>query len=59
MDQELMQKNLTCKSLGEAQKNMFWFSLTLIVVNLLFLSLARCSISTVDNRESSHSCRNG
>lgn len=39
MDQELMQKNLTCKSLGEAQKNMFWFSLTLIVVNLLFLVL--------------------
>ena len=39
MDQELMQKNLTCKSLGEAQKNMFWFSLTLVVVNVLFLVL--------------------
>lgn len=39
MDQEIMQKNLTCKNLGDAQKNMFWFSLTLVVVNLLFLTL--------------------
>lgn len=39
MDQEIMQKNLTCKNIGEAQKNMFWFSLTLVVVNLLFLTL--------------------
>ncbi len=39
MDQEIMQKNLTCKTLGDAQKNMFWFSLVLVVVNLLFLTL--------------------
>lgn len=39
MDQEIMQKNLTCKSIGDAQKNMFWFSLILVVVNLLFLTL--------------------
>jgi Na+/proline symporter len=39
MDQEIMQKNLTCKNLGEAQKNMFWFSLTLVAVNMLFLIL--------------------
>jgi Na+/proline symporter len=39
MDQEIMQKNLTCKTVGEAQKNMFWFSLTLVFVNLLFLLL--------------------
>jgi SSS family transporter len=39
MDQEIMQKNLTCKNLGEAQKNMFWFSLLLVVVNLLFITL--------------------
>ena len=39
MDQEIMQKNLTCKTLGDAQKNMFWFSLILVVVNLLFLTL--------------------
>ncbi|MBK5277432.1 MAG: sodium:solute symporter [Bacteroidia bacterium] len=39
MDQEIMQKNLTCKTLKDAQKNMFWFSLTLVIVNLLFLTL--------------------
>lgn len=39
MDQEIMQKNLTCKTLGDAQKNMFWFSLILVFVNLLFLTL--------------------
>jgi Na+/proline symporter len=39
MDQEIMQKNLTCKTLGDAQKNMFWFSLLLVVVNILFLTL--------------------
>lgn len=39
MDQEIMQKNLTCKTLGDAQKNMFWFSLILVAVNLLFLVL--------------------
>ncbi len=39
MDQEIMQKNLTCKNLGEAQKNMFWFSITLVAVNFLFLTL--------------------
>src|SRR6478609_809274 len=39
MDQEIMQKNLTCKTLGDAQKNMFWFSLTIVFVNLLFLTL--------------------
>lgn len=39
LDQEIMQKNLTCKTLGDAQKNMFWFSIILVIVNLLFLTL--------------------
>ena len=39
LDQDMMQKNLTCKSLGDAQKNMFTFSGVLVVVNFLFLSL--------------------
>ncbi|WP_276368614.1 sodium:solute symporter [Chryseolinea sp. H1M3-3] len=39
MDQEIMQKNLTCRSLGDAQKNMFWFSIIMAIVNLLFLVL--------------------
>ena len=39
LDQDMMQKNLTCKNLGDAQKNMFWFTIILVVVNLMFLSL--------------------
>ncbi|MEY8847455.1 sodium:solute symporter [Psychroserpens sp. XS_ASV72] len=39
LDQDMMQKNLTCKNLKEAQKNMVSFSVILIFVNLLFLSL--------------------
>jgi Na+/proline symporter len=39
LDQEMMQKNLSCKNLKEAQKNMFTFSGILIFVNLLFLFL--------------------
>ena len=39
LDQDLMQKNLTCKNIKEAQKNMFWFTITLVIVNLMFLGL--------------------
>jgi Na+/proline symporter len=39
LDQEMMQKNLSCRSLKDAQKNMFSFSLVLIFVNFLFLFL--------------------
>jgi Na+/proline symporter len=39
LDQEMMQKNLSCKNLKEAQKNMFTFSGILVLVNLLFLFL--------------------
>lgn len=39
LDQDMMQKNLTCRNLKDAQKNMFWFSTSLIFVNLLFLGL--------------------
>lgn len=39
LDQDLMQKNLTCKNIGEAQKNMFWFTIIMAIVNFLFLSL--------------------
>ena len=35
----MMQKNLTCRSLGDAQKNMFWFTIVLTFVNLVFLGL--------------------
>lgn len=39
LDQDMMQKNLTCKSLGDARKNMISFSLVLVVVNVAFLLL--------------------
>lgn len=39
LDQNMMQKNLSCKTLPEAQKNIFWFSIIMLVVNVFFLSL--------------------
>ena len=39
LDQDMMQKNLTCRNLRDAQKNMFWFTIVLVVVNFLFLAL--------------------
>ena len=39
LDQDMMQKNLSCPSLKDAQKNMFWFSVILVFVNVLFLAL--------------------
>jgi Na+/proline symporter len=39
LDQEMMQKNLSCKNIHDAQKNMFSFSFILFFVNLLFLIL--------------------
>ncbi len=39
LDQDMMQKNLACKNLKDAQKNMFWFTIILTIVNFLILSL--------------------
>ncbi|TAL59942.1 MAG: sodium:solute symporter [Bacteroidetes bacterium] len=39
LDQNMMQKNLSCRSLGDAQKNIRWFSLVMVIVNVFFLSL--------------------
>jgi len=39
LDQEMMQKNLSCRNIGEAKKNMFSFSIVMVSVNLLFLFL--------------------
>jgi SSS family transporter len=39
LDQEMMQKNLSCRNIREAQKNMFTFSGILLFVNLMFLLL--------------------
>lgn len=39
LDQEMMQKNISVPNLRDAQKNMFLFSVVLLGVNLLFLTL--------------------
>ena len=39
LDQDMMQKNLTCRNLKDAQKNMLTLGVSLIPVNLLFLFL--------------------
>ncbi len=39
LDQDMMQKNLTCKNIGDAQKNMISMSVLLVIVNFFFLSL--------------------
>ncbi len=39
LDQEMMQKNLSCRNIKDAQKNMFTFSFILVLVNAMFLFL--------------------
>ncbi|NHF58076.1 sodium:solute symporter [Flavobacteriaceae bacterium TP-CH-4] len=39
LDQDMMQKNLTCKTLKDAQKNMISFSVVLVVVTFVFMLL--------------------
>ncbi|PIF00484.1 MAG: sodium:solute symporter [Maribacter sp.] len=39
LDQDMMQKNLTCKTLKDSQKNMVSFSLVLVVVTFIFMLL--------------------
>ncbi len=39
LDQDMMQKNLSCKTLAEAKKNVYLLSVSLVVVNFIFLLL--------------------
>ncbi|MBK6445550.1 MAG: sodium:solute symporter [Bacteroidetes bacterium] len=39
LDQEMMQKNISVKTLKDSQKNMFTFSIILLFVNMMFLAL--------------------
>jgi SSS family transporter len=39
LDQDIMQKNLTCKNLKEAQKNMYWFIAVFCLVVFIFVCL--------------------
>ena len=49
LDQDMMQKNLTCKTLRDAQKNVMTSSLLFIVVNILFLSLGAALLTYSDH----------
>ncbi len=44
LDQDMMQKNLTCKSLRDAQKNVMTSSFFFVLVNILFMSLGAALI---------------
>ena len=44
LDQDMMQKNLTCKSLKDAQKNVLTSSFFFVIVNVLFMSLGAALI---------------
>lgn len=39
LDQDMMQKNLSCKNLKDARKNMLWYGAAFVPANLLFMSL--------------------
>ena len=39
LDQDMMQKNLTCRNLPDAKKNMYWYGMAFLPFNLLFLIL--------------------
>ncbi len=39
LDQDMMQKNLSCRTEKDAKKNLYWFSSAIVVVNLIFLAL--------------------
>jgi Na+/proline symporter len=50
LDQDMMQKNLSCKNIKDAQKNMYWMSGSLIVVNFLFLMLGAILYLFIENK---------
>ena len=48
LDQDMMQKNLTCKNLSDAQKNMIVFSFVLVFVTFIFLVLGSILFNYVE-----------
>ncbi|MGB0167111.1 MAG: sodium:solute symporter, partial [Luteibaculum sp.] len=48
LDQDMMQKNLSCKNIGDAQKNMVTFSIILVFVNLIFLGFGVLMFQYID-----------
>lgn len=50
LDQDMMQKNLSCRNLKDAQKNMISMAVVLVVVNLIFLALGALLYTYADSR---------
>ena len=50
LDQDMMQKNLSCRNIKEAKKNMYLMSISLVPVNLVFLFLGAVLIQFVHFR---------
>ena len=50
LDQDMMQKNLSCRNIREAKKNMYLMSISLVPVNLVFLFLGAVLIQFVQFR---------
>lgn len=50
LDQDMMQKNLTCRTLKEAQKNIYLFSIILVFANLLFITLGAMMYMYLDHQ---------
>lgn len=51
LDQDMMQKNLSCKSLRDAQKNMYTYGFAFTPVNFLFLSLGVLLLILADKEQ--------
>ena len=50
LDQEMMQKNISCKTVGEAKKNVLTFSVVLVFVNVIFLLLGALLYEYANNK---------
>lgn len=48
LDQDMMQKNLSCKNEKESRRNIWWFSTSLIFVNMMFLFFG-CALAVFAN----------
>jgi len=48
LDQDMMQKNLSCKTLAESQKNVYLLSISLVLVNFVFLMLGALLVVYAD-----------
>lgn len=51
LDQDMMQKNLSCKNLRDAQKNMYTYGFAFTPVNFLFLSLGVLLLTLADRQQ--------